>query len=153
MRVLDYRLNSWSFFDLVMLKISIYSEMTQLERAALRPLDANSENRHEKQGETKRMSHLQALLCYLSKFVLYDYPFYTENSTILLAQSTLKGAFEIASILPPVDFFTCSPIMIELCKQRIFKNVKQHNVKFSGLNNVFKFTGSEIVAEVEKYID
>lgn len=60
---------------------------------------------------------------------------------------------EIASILPPSNFFVSSPILIELTKQRILKNVRTHSSRFSGLNNIFKFAPAEVAAQVEKYMD
>jgi hypothetical protein len=65
----------------------------------------------------------------------------------------VKAALEIACVLPPNGFFTSSLILVELCKQRIFRNVKQHQSKFAGLNNVFKFTPSDIVTQVDKFMD
>lgn len=40
MRTLDYKLNSWSFFDLAMLKIAVYGKQSEEERNILRPIDA-----------------------------------------------------------------------------------------------------------------
>jgi hypothetical protein len=100
----------------------------------------------------RQMRHFEELCSYLSKFIIMDYNFLIESSTLLLAESLAKAVLEIACILPPTNYFTSSPILIELTKQRILKNVRHHSSSFSGLNNVFKFTQGETIAQVEKYI-
>ncbi len=79
------------------------------------------------------------------KFIIFDYELYLENSTLLLAESIVRAVLEICNILPPIDFFSSSPILLELTKQKVFRAVKSYKHKFSGLNNIFKFTAREII--------
>ena len=41
MKVLDYKLNTWSFFDLAMLKISLFANQSEGERKYLKEIDFN----------------------------------------------------------------------------------------------------------------
>lgn len=41
MKVLEYKLNTWSFFDLAMLKITIFANQTEEERKFLKEIDFN----------------------------------------------------------------------------------------------------------------
>lgn len=43
MRTLEYKLNSWTFFDVAMLRLAIFSGQKEEERSVLRPLGENSE--------------------------------------------------------------------------------------------------------------
>lgn len=45
MRMLDYKLNSWTFFDLAMLKISMFGKYCEEEKPVLRPIDSNAESK------------------------------------------------------------------------------------------------------------
>ena len=51
MKVLDYKLNTWSFFDLAMLKISLFANQSEGERKYLKEIDFNqkSTNNNEPQ--------------------------------------------------------------------------------------------------------
>jgi hypothetical protein len=62
-----------------------------------------------------------------------------------MAESIVRAVFEIYNILPPIDFFSSSPILLELTKQKVFRAVKSYKHKYGGLNNVFKFASREII--------
>jgi len=53
------------------------------------------------------------------------------------------------SITTPINFFMSSSIMIELCKQKLFKLVLGFRNRNIGINNIFKFTAKEVITEVE----
>lgn len=42
MRILEYKLNSWTFFDVAMLRLAIFAGLHE-ERTVLRPLGENAE--------------------------------------------------------------------------------------------------------------
>lgn len=44
MKVLEYKLNTWSFFDLAMLKITIFANQTEGERKFLKEIDFNQKS-------------------------------------------------------------------------------------------------------------
>jgi hypothetical protein len=43
MRMLECKLNSWTFFDVAMLRLAIFSGQSDEERGVLRPLGENAE--------------------------------------------------------------------------------------------------------------
>lgn len=87
-----------------------------------------------------QVKKLEDLCSYLCKFVLYNYEFYMEHSNIIISESIVKSVCEIVELQPPQSFFTESLILIELCKQKILDEIKNYQVRFGGLNNIFKFT-------------
>ena len=74
-KVLDYRLNIWSFFDLAMLKISHFANQSEGGNF-LSEIDLNkkSTNNNEPQAQpSSQLKHLEQLCSFLSKFAVYDY--------------------------------------------------------------------------------
>lgn len=67
----------------------------------------------------------------------------------MLAETILSTAFEGMDIRVPDNYFTAPPIMIELCKQKLLKIVKNYRQRFAGLSNIFKYTSKEIISLVE----
>lgn len=59
--MLEYKLNSWSFFDLAMLKITIFVNQSEGERKFLKEIDFNQRsNKGEPQEQTSNLlKHLE----------------------------------------------------------------------------------------------
>ena len=98
------------------------------------------------------LKHLEGISSYLSKFALYNYEFYQETTTILLAETIVKATLEIAKINIPQNLCISTPILIELTKEKIFSLIKKHKSKFNGLNNIFKFSSKEVMNLVDEYL-
>jgi hypothetical protein len=74
MKVLDYKLNTWSFFDLIMLKVSIFANQAEEERRFLKDVDLNqSKPAYLEDSSSKQLKNLEEICSFLSKFALYDY--------------------------------------------------------------------------------
>lgn len=144
---LNYQLNSWTFFDLVTLKVSDYASRQQDERQALGELFASVEESRD--AKEQKVTKIIDVCSYLAKFALYDYAFYCDCSTLLLAETVLKTTFELMQLTPPLNFFTSPAIQLELCRQKLVKLAKTHKHRFSGLNNLFKFTSKSVIALVD----
>lgn len=143
---LDYRLNSWTFFDLAMLKIADFVTRDHDRRQALGELFLSQDSPQEDQ-----LKPMQDLCSYICKFAVYDYDFICDNSAQLLAESAIKATFEILGVTTPPSFYCCSPILIELTKQKMLKAVQEHKLRFQGLGNINKFAPKEVVAQVEQH--
>lgn len=59
MKALDYKLNTWSFFDLVMLKISLFANQTEGDRKFLKELDFNPRSTTNDVQPSTQLKHLE----------------------------------------------------------------------------------------------
>lgn len=61
MKVLDYKLNTWSFFDLIMLKISLFANQSEGDRKFLKEIDFNqrSTNNEPQPQSSSQLKHLE----------------------------------------------------------------------------------------------
>jgi hypothetical protein len=90
MKTLDYKLISWTFFDLITLKISDYASQEDECRSALGELLLSPTEEESRDAKEQKVSKIIEICSYLSKFALYDYDFYCEHSVLVLAESILK---------------------------------------------------------------
>lgn len=76
--VLDYKLNSWTFFDLITLKLSQYAfQEESTKRPVLGELFIkNSPIKTKVENKEDQIKKLEQICSYLGKFALYDYDFY-----------------------------------------------------------------------------
>lgn len=137
MEQLDYKLNSWTVFDIAMLRISNYLAAEQIKNDAD---NLYSTSAASKQTE-ERIKKIEQLCRFVCSQVLFDYEFICENSMVLQAEACVKTVFEILDIQTNVvGLFISSPISLELAKQKVFKIMRNFKINYSNLNNIFKFT-------------
>jgi hypothetical protein len=69
---------------------------------------------------------------------------------LLLSETVVSTIFELLGVTVDSDFFESSPILVELCKQRLLKVGKTFQSKFNGLNNLKRFTSTSVIALFEQ---
>ncbi len=106
--ILDFKLNSWSFFDLVTLKLSQYAfqepDQTRKVLGELYVRNSSRKNIERKVRYDKREDQIKKIedVCsYLGKLALYDYDFYCETTMLMLAETILNTAFDAMNIVTP----------------------------------------------------
>ena len=78
---------------------------------------------------------------YLSRFLIFDYDMYHSGSMNLFSDVILKLAFEIVKIPCQLgNVFTSQQIDVELYKEQLKSKIIQFESRFSGINNIKKFT-------------
>lgn len=79
MKCLDYQLNSWTFFDLALLKLAEYHAYDESRREAMGRLA-------EDEGTTEeRMNRLEDLCAFVCRHLTFDYEFLCENTMGVIA--------------------------------------------------------------------
>ena len=74
-KCLDYKVNSWTFFDLAMLKISNHMSENHTEHK-LRLYDQNeseSRGKYSQEAKEEKLKKIEEMCSYLGKFMIYDY--------------------------------------------------------------------------------
>jgi hypothetical protein len=146
MKRLDYHLNSWTFFDLAMLKLAEYHAYEEARRDAMGRL-AGDEGTPE-----DRLKRLEELCAFICKHLVFEYDFLCENSMTAVAEACVKGVLEISGAnSQPVCFFSSSPITLELAKQKVFKIMRRFKGNFNALGNIFRFTPEEVLTQVAEF--
>lgn len=95
---------------------------------------------------------MEDLCSFVCKHLVFDYDFLCENSLQNIAEACVKAVLEIMDIgSTPVCFFSCSPITLELTKQKVFRIMKKFKSNFSSLGNLFRFTPDEVLTQVAEF--
>ena len=84
-KCLDYQLNSWTFFDLALLKLAEYHTYDQKRREAIGRLAADEGTSQD------RMKRLEDLCAFICKHLTFDYEFLCENMMGVIAEGCVKG--------------------------------------------------------------
>ena len=152
-QTLDYKLNSWTVFDLACLKICHYvNQPEQVARNLLGEIFQQNIREDNVKSREEQGFKLKDICAFWCKLVFYDYNFYCEHTMLVLAQTVLSAAFDCLQLHPPSSFWSCSPIIVELCKQKLMNIAKNYKSRFPGLNNVFKFAKKEVLEAVAQVL-
>lgn len=122
---LDYQVNSWTFFDLALLKIT-------------EEIGGAGDELKEK---------VEEVISFISKCIVYDYDLYIRYDMETFAKVLTKIAAKICNLPNKIEAYSYSVS----CHEDIVKSFKKFKVNFKGLNNIFKFSDEKIVQLVENY--
>lgn len=148
---LDYRLNSWTFFDLAMLKLAEFHSYEENRREAMGQLSFNTE-RDAATTPEDRLKRMEELCAFISKHLVFDYDFLCENSMVGIAEACVRAVLEMMEVTShPVCFYASSPITLELTKQKIFKIMRKFKGSQPHLGNIFRFTAEEVLTQVAEF--
>lgn len=120
---LDHKVNSWTFFDLALLKLA-------------------DQFSHD---NTELKIKVEEVVSLLAKFILYDYDLYLTYDMDTFARVLVKIASKICNLPLKNEPYSMS------CHEDISKVYKKFKVNFKGMNNLFKFTEEKILNEVDNY--
>lgn len=120
---LNHKVNSWTFFDLALLKLSHQFGHDNIEL------------------KTK----VEEVVSLLAKFVIYDYDLYLRYDMETFAKVLAKIASKICDLPYKNETYSMS------CHEDIARLYKRFKISFKGVNNIFKFSEEKILAEIEKY--
>lgn len=120
---LDHKVNSWTFFDLALLKLA-------------------DQFSHD---NTELKTKVEEVVSLVAKFILYDYDLYLSYDMETFAQVLVKIASKICDLPSKNEPYSIS------CHEEVAKLYKKFKVSFKGINNLFKFSEEKILNEVDKY--
>lgn len=97
--VLNFKLNSWTFYDLAIAKLHILLQyLTKRKVGALTNITNNyfSASQNERclvKHIQEKQTEIEDILSYISKYLFYDYDFYCSGSLSLFSDVVLKLCF------------------------------------------------------------
>ena len=121
--VFDHKVNSWTFFDLALLKSSDLIE--------------------DKDEETK--TRVEEVISFVAKCILYDYELYTKYDMETLAKVLVRICSKICGLNTKGENYSLT------CHEDVVKSYKKFKTQFKGFNNIFKFPDDKIIASVDTY--
>ena len=120
--VLGYKVNSWTFYDLALLKL--------YDRTVI-----------QDESEKQRVENV---LSYVSKCMVYDYQLYIKYDMETLA----KVAANVCAKICGLNYE--SEVSIE-CDVEVSNTYRNFKTTFKGMNNIFKFTEESVVNLVDSF--
>ena len=123
LRVLDYRLNQWTFYDIAASYLS------------------GTEN-----------SFLFPVLAYISRLIIMEYRFYSNLKPVYLGEAAAWVALKICQEEEKIDWILCKDDLLEIGR-KIIGLVSGFRSVYPNFRNADRFTDHNVVKLVSRFIE